>query len=115
MTRIIIVGSKGRMGQALLSCASRMAEVEVVGALDEGDDLTSVIDQCDGVIEFSFHTVTPGVAELCAKHGKFLVIGTTGHTEEEKSRVCRLTPQAVNLYLSKIPATPAHYGRYSVR
>lgn len=87
MTRIIITGSKGRMGQALLSCAERMPDVEVVGAVDQGDDLASVIEKCDGVIEFSFHNVTPGIAELCASHGKFLVVGTTGHTDEEKSRI----------------------------
>ena len=60
MTRIIITGSKGRMGQALLSCAARMPELEVVGAVDQGDDLAAVIARCDGVIDFSFHNVTAG-------------------------------------------------------
>lgn len=87
MTRIIITGSKGRMGQALLGCAERIADVEVVASIDQGDDLASVIGKCDGVVDFSFHNVTPSVAELCAEHGKFLVIGTTGHTDEEKSRI----------------------------
>lgn len=90
MTRIIITGSKGRMGQALLSCAGRLSEVEVVGAVDQGDDLSAIIEKCDGVIEFSFHNVTASVAELCAKHGKFIVIGTTGHTEAEKTHITNL-------------------------
>ncbi|MBC8094909.1 MAG: 4-hydroxy-tetrahydrodipicolinate reductase, partial [Akkermansiaceae bacterium] len=34
MTRIIITGSKGRMGQALLSCAAKIPELQVVGAVD---------------------------------------------------------------------------------
>ena len=75
------------MGQALLACAAGMKDVQVVGAVDQGDDLSALIGDCDGVIDFSFHTVTPGVAELCAAHGKFLVIGTTGHTEKEKAGV----------------------------
>ena len=62
MTRIVINGSKGRMGQALLSCAARMPDVEIVGAIDQGDDLASVIAKCDAVIEFSFHNATLGVA-----------------------------------------------------
>lgn len=90
MTRIIINGSKGRMGQALLSCAERMPEVEIVGAVDQGDDLAALLPKADVVIEFSFHSVTLGVAELCAKHGKALVIGTTGHSAEEKAKIVAL-------------------------
>ncbi|MFT4588592.1 MAG: dihydrodipicolinate reductase, partial [Limisphaerales bacterium] len=37
MTKVIINGSKGRMGQALISCASRMDGVEVVAEIDQGD------------------------------------------------------------------------------
>jgi 4-hydroxy-tetrahydrodipicolinate reductase len=87
MTRVIINGSKGRMGQALLNCAARMPEIEVVAAIDQGDDLGAVIAKCDAVIEFSFHNVTPAVAALCAEHGKALVVGTTGHGEQEKAEI----------------------------
>ena len=79
MTRIIITGSKGRMGQALLNCAARIPELEVVGAIDQGDDLAAIIGKADVVIDFSFHSATPAIAELCAKHRKAIVIGTTGH------------------------------------
>ena len=78
MTKIIITGSKGRMGQALLNCAARIPELEVVGAVDQGDDLGAVIGKCDAVIDFSFHNATLGVAELCAKHKKAIVIGKGG-------------------------------------
>ena len=87
MTRIIITGSKGRMGQALLACAARIPELEVVGAVDQGDDLSAIIGKCDVVIDFSFHSATLGVAELCAKHKKAVVIGTTGHSKEEKAEI----------------------------
>ena len=73
MTRVIINGSKGRMGQALLSCAALMPELEIVGAVDQGDDLAALLPKADVVIEFSFHSVTWGVAELCSKHGKPLL------------------------------------------
>ncbi len=78
------------MGQALLSCAERIPEVEIVGAVDQGDDLGALLPKADVVIEFSFHSVTLGVAELCAKHGKALVIGTTGHPAEEKAKIVAL-------------------------
>ena len=41
MTRVIITGSKGRMGQALLACAPQHRELEVVGQIDQGDDLAA--------------------------------------------------------------------------
>ena len=93
MTKIIITGSKGRMGQALLACAARIPELEVVGAIDHGDDLAKVITQADVVIDFSFHSATLGVAELCAKNKKAIVIGTTGHSAEEKNKITALKSQ----------------------
>ena len=93
MTKIIINGSKGRMGQALLACAAHMPGIEVVGAIDQGDDLAAIIGKCDTVIEFSFHSATLGVAKLCAQHKKALVVGTTGHSATDKTAITNLKSQ----------------------
>jgi 4-hydroxy-tetrahydrodipicolinate reductase len=93
MTKIIINGAKGRMGQALLACAARIPEIEMVGAVDQGDDLGAIIAKADAVIEFSFHNATLGVAKLCAQHKKALVVGTTGHAPEEKAAITALQSQ----------------------
>ena len=87
MTKVIITGSQGRMGQALISCAKNFPALSVVATVDRGDDLAAVISQCDVVIDFSFHEATPAIAELCAKNKKAIVIGTTGFSETEKSRI----------------------------
>ena len=87
VTRIIITGSKGRMGQALLSCAKDHPQLQVVAGLDVGDDLAAVLPQADAVIDFTHHDATAQVAALCAAHGKALVIGTTGHSEAEKAAI----------------------------
>jgi 4-hydroxy-tetrahydrodipicolinate reductase len=87
MTRIIITGSKGRMGQALLACAAKIPELQVTGQVDKGDNLSAIIEKCDVVIDFSLHSATPEVAELCATHKKALVIGTTGHSDAEQSKI----------------------------
>jgi len=87
MTRVIITGSRGRMGKALVACAAQHPELEVVGQIDQGDDLATIIAKCDVVIDFSSHTATASIADLCVKHGKALVIGTTGHADEEKARI----------------------------
>ena len=87
MTRIIITGSKGRMGQALINCAAKIPELQVAGQIDKGESLAAIIDKCDTVIDFSFHNATLEIAELCAAHKKALVIGTTGHSEADKSKI----------------------------
>jgi 4-hydroxy-tetrahydrodipicolinate reductase len=46
----------------------------------------SLLIKADVVIDFSFHSATLGVAKICAENKKPLIIGTTGHTAEEKSK-----------------------------
>ena len=89
MTRVIITGAKGRMGQALIACAKNFPQLQVVAALGRGDDLGTVIAKSDVVIDFSSHLVTPGLVELCAKNNKAIVIGTTGHAQNEKEAILK--------------------------
>ncbi len=91
MTNIIITGSNGRMGEALSRCATHHAGLNVVGTIDMGDDLGYIIDQGDVIIDFSFHEVTLPFASLCAERNKGLVIGTTGHSEEDRMAILELT------------------------
>ena len=100
MTKVLINGYKGRMGQALLACAARLPDIQIVGQVDQGDDLRPVLPKCDVVIEFSFHSVTPAVASLCAEHGKALVIGTTGHSDAEKSQIANRKSQIPMVWAS---------------
>ena len=59
--------------------------------VDLGDDPTQGIDHCDVVIDFSLREATLPLARLSAGPlGKPMVIGTTGHNDEEKSRHCIL-------------------------
>jgi len=93
MTRVIITGSKGRMGQALLACAPLHLDLRIAGQIDLGDDLGAVIPQADVVIDFSSQDATLGIATLCAQHQKALVVGTTGHSPAEQSQITKLKSQ----------------------
>jgi len=75
----------------LLACAPHHPEVQVAAQVDQGDDIRTVIDQADVVIDFSTHTATPGLAALCAEHRKAMVIGTTGHSNEDRSAITRFS------------------------
>ncbi len=98
-TKIIITGAKGRMGAALISCAKNFRGLEVVAAIGRNDDLAAVISRCDCVIDFSTHTATPGIVELCAKNKKAIVIGTTGFSDAEKSTIVN-RPSAIPIVLA---------------
>jgi len=93
MTRVIIAGAKGRMGQALLRCAENIPAIAVTGQIDIGEDLRAVIDDADVLVDFSFHESTAGLARVCAAHKKAMVIGTTGHTEAERKEMLDLGAQ----------------------
>jgi len=99
-TKLIITGAKGRMGQTLLSCAERSPEVQVIGQIDLGDDLLGLIKETDAVIDFSFHDATGQFASVCAEHRKALVIGTTGHSEAEKSQISNWSAQIPIIWAS---------------
>jgi 4-hydroxy-tetrahydrodipicolinate reductase len=93
MTRIIITGSKGRMGRTLISCAARHPDLQIVGQIDQGDDLRSVIGEGEVIIDFSSHSATPAIAALCAVHQKAMVVGTTGHSDEGKAQIASFQSQ----------------------
>ena len=90
MTKIIINGYKGRMGQALLACVPQHHGIVLAAKIDAGDDLAAAIEQADVVVDFSSHAATVGVATLCAQHHKALVIGTTGQSDTETFEIRKL-------------------------
>ena len=81
--KILVTGCNGRMGQAVIACSNNHESIEVASQIDINDCLDSALENCDAVIDFSFHAFTTQLVSACCKQGKPAVIGTTGHTEEE--------------------------------
>ncbi|HEV2841207.1 MAG TPA: 4-hydroxy-tetrahydrodipicolinate reductase [Chthoniobacterales bacterium] len=82
--RVLLVGAKGRMGQAIAAAAEAAGAV-IVASLDQGDDLTKEIGACDVVVDFSHASATSAICQACLGAGKPLVSGTTGHSNEERA------------------------------
>lgn len=89
---ILINGSRGRMGQAIATAASEVG-IGVGAAVDVGDDIAAGLARCDLVIDFSSHTATRSLLELAVAQRKPVVLGTTGHTPEEKKQLLALASQ----------------------
>ena len=87
--QILLNGAKGRMGQTIANLAGNM-DAAIRAATDVGDDLAKPIGKCDVVIDFSAHSATGQLLELAIARKKPVVIGTTGHSAEEKKRLLAL-------------------------
>ena len=79
--KVVIYGSKGRMGQALISCIKENPSLELVGTIDAGEPLDTIAP-CDAVIDFTHADATLPALQKCVELGKILVIGTTGHSND---------------------------------
>jgi len=87
--KILLNGAKGRMGQAITSLAAEKG-CEISAAVDLGDDPAAGIDSCDVVIDFSLQDATLAIATLAVSAHKPIVIGTTGHSAEDRESIAAL-------------------------
>ena len=67
--------------------------MNVGAAVDVGDDIAAGLARCDLVIDFSSHAATRGLLEIAVAQQKPVVLGTTGHTTDEKKHLLRLAAQ----------------------
>lgn len=105
--KVIVVGPRGKMGKLITQIAASRDDMELVAGVaptgrdyigkdlgqaalvgyDLGvpvvDDLESVIDQCDVIIDFSTKEMAMEVLKIAIAHKKALVCGTTGFSPEE--------------------------------
>src|SRR5262245_52607598 len=98
-TAIVVTGSKGRMGQAILRCAGEDSEIQIVGSLHRGEALEPLLKFKAVVIDFTHHASTPTIVKTSLAHQCPLVIGTTGFSEPEL-HVIREASQKVPIVLA---------------
>ena len=88
--RAIVCGANGAMGR--LICEALGDEVIGKVSIDGENGVPKTFDElgelaADVVIDFSHHTAVASVLDYAKKIGSAAVIGTTGHTEEEKALI----------------------------
>jgi 4-hydroxy-tetrahydrodipicolinate reductase len=88
MTRVGVLGAKGRMGSEVCRAITAAEDMELVAELDLGDDLTRLNDvKCDVVVDFTVPESVMKNLEFLIENGIDAVVGTTGFDE---SRLLRL-------------------------
>jgi 4-hydroxy-tetrahydrodipicolinate reductase len=116
--RVIVVGAGGRMGRTLVRAIADTRDMQVAGALENagspllgqdagalaglGDngvkltaDAASLLDKADGIIDFTAPAATVSLAELAAEAGKVHVIGTTGLSAGDETKIKNAARTAV--------------------
>ena len=82
MTKIVITGSNGRMGRALIRAVKLNPNVSQGPKLNRGDDIKKVLQDFDVLIDFTRPEATLNALSICQNAGKAMVIGTTGFSDE---------------------------------
>jgi 4-hydroxy-tetrahydrodipicolinate reductase len=93
--KILVNGSKGKMGQAVVEAVNNDADCELVAAIDHEDDLAAVLKQTpvDVAIDFTApHSAYKNTKTIIAA-GVHPVIGTTGFTLEQIQELQNLCQQ----------------------
>ncbi|TAA40383.1 4-hydroxy-tetrahydrodipicolinate reductase [Corallincola spongiicola] len=108
--RVAIAGCAGRMGKNLLNAAFDSEAVELVAGFERpgssligadlgefagvgklGVEISGGLEGLEGivdvVIDFTAPDATLANIEWCQQHGKQIVIGTTGFTDEQKAQI----------------------------
>jgi 4-hydroxy-tetrahydrodipicolinate reductase len=105
--RLIVAGAGGRMGRTLVKAIAETQGATLVGAVDApgsavigrdagelaglgpsgikiGADPAPLLDQADGVVNFTIPAATIALAEIVARKGLVHVVGTTGLSDEDE-------------------------------
>jgi len=86
MARIGIIGSEGRMGQALIQ-AIAAAGHECAGGIDRGGDAAGLADHSDALLDFSAPAALETNLHAAVGAGVPLLIGTTGLEERHQAAI----------------------------
>ena len=86
MARIGIIGSAGRMGQALVEAIAAAGEA-YAGGVDQGGDLAALAAASDVLVDFSAPAALEGNLDAALVAGIPIVVGTTG-LEERHHWLC---------------------------
>ena len=85
--RVALIGARGRMGQTIVDLAKNDPKIDIVAQCDIGDAIEAAFKNCDVAIDFSNASAIDEVCRAASQNRKALVIGTTGHSPEQRQSI----------------------------
>jgi 4-hydroxy-tetrahydrodipicolinate reductase len=86
------------MGQAVIEAAATEPAVAVVATHDSGQDLAAAMAAASCVIDFTIHRFTCELLEAARASGTRVVMGTTGHSDEERAAIANAAQEIPIVY-----------------
>ncbi|NEA32343.1 4-hydroxy-tetrahydrodipicolinate reductase [Streptomyces sp. SID13031] len=102
MTRIAVLGARGRMGVASVRAIEASSDLTVAAEIDIDDDVQDIVDHnADVVLVFSPPDVAHEHVQWCIKQGIHVVVGTSGFDEQavEQIRAALVDHAEVNVFV----------------
>jgi len=88
IVNVAVLGAKGRMGATVCDTIRATADLELVAALDVGDDLDELVrSSAQVVVDFTTPDAVMANIEFCVGHGMNVVVGTTGFDDAKLATV----------------------------
>lgn len=85
MTRVAVLGARGRMGSEVVRAVQAAADLELAGAYDVGDALD--LSTADVAVDFTHPDAVMAGLRQCVDAGVHAVVGTTGFDVERLAEV----------------------------
>jgi len=83
--RVSLVGAAGRMGKTIVDLARNDPKIDIVSQCDLGDAIEPAMKKSDAAIDFSHPDAIEEICRVALQYPQPLVIGTTGHSAEQRS------------------------------
>ena len=86
--KVAVLGAKGRMGATTVGAINEAADLQLVAAIDLGDDLNALVTSgAEVVVDFTHPDSVMGNLEFAINHGVNVVVGTTGFNTEKLASI----------------------------
>ena len=84
---MLLIGAAGRMGKTVRELARNDSDIQIAAQCDLGDSIEPAMKNCDVAIDFSQADSIDEICRAASQHGKPLVIGTTGHSQQQRQTI----------------------------
>lgn len=80
-TKVAVIGASGRMGKFISGVVDAADDFSLSARLNSRSDLSEMLD-ADIVVDVTAPSVSPSVVEYATSHGKNILVGTSGWSED---------------------------------
>jgi 4-hydroxy-tetrahydrodipicolinate reductase len=85
--RVLLIGHNGQMGRVISATAESEPGIAIAARCELGDELSDKMRDVDVAIDFTHADATELICATALKKNMPLVIGTTGHSSEQRGKI----------------------------